>query len=150
MIDRRKMLLQSIGVIGMVTLTGPIAFANDAIIVYKSPTCGCCNAWIDHLQAAGFSVRARNVADMTSIKTRHGVPVSMRSCHTAIVGEYVIEGHVPADDIRRLLDEGQQVAGLAVPGMPAGSPGMEMTGHQDQYTVWSFSGDRVEAFAQHN
>ncbi|RED16662.1 DUF411 domain-containing protein [Parasphingopyxis lamellibrachiae] len=108
------------------------------IVVHKSPSCGCCNLWIDHVRAAGFQVRAVDVADTTPIATRLGVPANLRSCHTAEIGGYVIEGHVPAREIRRLLTERSDAAGLAVPGMPLGSPGMEMGDRRENYDVILF------------
>lgn len=96
-----------------------------AIVVYKSPTCECCNRWIEHLEEAGFAVEAHDVDDVVALKAEHGIRPEHQSCHTAIVDGYVIEGHVPADVIARLLRERPDVAGLVVPGMPMGSPGME-------------------------
>ncbi|HCU53027.1 MAG TPA: metal-binding protein [Gammaproteobacteria bacterium] len=113
------------------------AFATE-VTVYKSPTCGCCKQWVTHMQANGFTVKAHDVADIVQYKTANGVPMMLGSCHTAIVGGYVIEGHVPASDIRRLLKERPPVRGLAVPGMPVGSPGMEQGAHQDRYNVLTF------------
>ena len=107
------------------------------ITVYKSPTCGCCTKWVDHLRASGFNVTAHDTADMASVKAKLGVPDGMASCHTAVVSGYVIEGHVPAADIQRLLEEKPKVAGLAVPGMPMGSPGMEGS-RTDKYEVLTF------------
>lgn len=102
------------------------AFAAEAdITVHKDPNCGCCSLWVEHLRAAGFSVDTRDSADVARVKQQHGVPAELASCHTAIVGGYVIEGHVPALAIRRLLAERPDASGLAVPGMPVGSPGME-------------------------
>lgn len=150
MIDRRSLLLQSIGAIGLASIAAPAVFADNSIVVYKSRTCGCCNAWIDHLEAAGFSVQARNLADVTAIKTRYNVPQEMWSCHTAIVNDFVIEGHVPAQDIRRLLEQRPQIVGLAVPGMPAGSPGMEVDGYREAYNVWAFGDGQLEAFARYS
>lgn len=95
------------------------------IVVYKTELCGCCNGWVEHLQASGFKVDARNVTDLMSIKRDAGVPASNASCHTALVDGYVVEGHVPADVVKRMLTERPEVAGIAVPGMPVGSPGME-------------------------
>ena len=116
--------------------------------VYKSPTCGCCNKWIDHLESNGFSVNATNVPDVTPIKAENGLPPRLASCHTAIVEGYLVEGHVPAEDIRRLLRERPKVSGLAVPGMPIGSPGME--GHNpERYQVLSFGPEGVSLFATH-
>ncbi|GMQ87891.1 MAG: DUF411 domain-containing protein [Gammaproteobacteria bacterium] len=111
--------------------------ALESIIVYKSPTCGCCSKWVRHLQDNGFEVDAINRNDMGSVKSQAGVPRRLASCHTASIGGYVIEGHVPAADIKRLLQERPAVAGLTVPGMPMGSPGMEGP-RQDKYKVLTF------------
>lgn len=108
------------------------------VVVYKSPTCGCCKEWVKHMQANGFSVTSHNVDDIVRYKTANGVPLTLGSCHTAKVDGYVIEGHVPASDIKRLLKERPPVIGLAVPGMPSGSPGMEQGGHKDRYDVLTF------------
>lgn len=113
------------------------AFATE-ITVYKSATCGCCKEWVKHLQANGFSVKAHDVSDLMSYKTANGVPMKLSSCHTATVEGYAIEGHVPASDIKRLLKERPAVSGLAVPGMPVGSPGMEQGAHKDRYEVLTF------------
>lgn len=112
--------------------------AATLVTVHKTPTCGCCNAWIDHLRAEGFAVEAIDVADTTPVARRLGVPDELRSCHTAEVGGYAIEGHVPAVEIRRLLAERPDAAGLAVPGMPLGSPGMEVNGRSQPYEVILF------------
>ena len=114
---------------GSVFLLASGATADSATIqVYKTPTCGCCTKWIDHLRAAGFEVEATDMPDLTTFKAMNGVPDGLTSCHTAMVEGYVIEGHVPASDITKLLQERPKIAGLAVPGMPMGSPGME---HRD-------------------
>ncbi|HWV56506.1 MAG TPA: DUF411 domain-containing protein [Longimicrobiales bacterium] len=107
------------------------------ITVYKSPTCGCCTAWEEHLRAHGFVVESRPTVDMVAVKTAHAIPASLSSCHTAIVDGYIIEGHVPADLIARLLKERPDVRGLTVPGMPMGSPGMEGP-YKDPYDVLTF------------
>jgi len=104
------------------------------IIVYKSPTCGCCKKWVKYLEGAGFNVKSVNKTNMSPIKSKFDVKKQYQSCHTAKVGEYFIEGHVPASDIKKLLKQNPNVKGLAVPGMPMGSPGME--GHRkDRYSV---------------
>jgi hypothetical protein len=108
------------------------------VIVYKSPTCGCCGAWIDHLRANDFRVVVRDTSDVGAVKRRLGVLPTLVSCHTAIINGYVIEGHVPADDIIRLLEERPKIVGLAVPGMPAGSPGMEDAQPHVPYDVIAF------------
>ena len=105
--------------------------------MYKSPTCGCCSEWIKHLEENGFSVKAEDLRNVNQIKAELGVPNKLRSCHTAKIGDYVIEGHVPAQEITRLLKERPQVKGLAVPGMPMGSPGMEGP-RKDRYDVLTF------------
>ncbi len=105
--------------------------------VYKTSTCGCCSKWVDHLKQNGFTVKATDVADINEVKTRHGVPAEGASCHTALVGGYVVEGHVPAASVRRLLRERPAVVGIAVPGMPIGSPGMEGP-NPEAYDVLSF------------
>ena len=110
-------------------------------VVYKSPTCGCCNAWVTHMRESGFRVETHDTEAVDSVKDNGGVPQGARSCHTARVGQYVIEGHVPADLIRQLLREHpQDVAGLAVPGMVTGSPGMEGPNPQ-HYDVIAFTKD---------
>lgn len=128
----------------------PETNALPLMVVHKTPTCGCCNAWVDHLRAAGFTVEAVDVDDTSPIAARLGVPDSLRSCHTAEIGGYAIEGHVPARDIRRLLSQRPQAAGLAVPGMPLGSPGMEMGDRRDNYEVVQFDRDgTTQTFASY-
>ncbi len=105
--------------------------------IYKSPYCGCCSQWARHLRAYGFKTSIRNLENLEPVKAAHGVPGPLHSCHTALVDGYVIEGHVPADLIRRLLSERPDLAGLAVPGMPSSAPGMDQpTG--ERYDVMSF------------
>ena len=106
-------------------LIGQTATAGPQLRVWKSPRCGCCGKWVEYLRDNGFEVKVFNTGDVTRIKRRYGVPLELGSCHTATVGDYVIEGHVPADSIRRLLAEQPRARGLAVPRMPMGSPGME-------------------------
>jgi len=105
--------------------------------VYKSPTCGCCGAWVEHMAAAGLRLRVEDVADVTPTKRAQSVPGHLASCHTALIDGYVFEGHVPAAQVRRLLAERPDVRGLAVPGMPIGSPGMEGP-TPAPYTVYAF------------
>jgi hypothetical protein len=109
-----------------------------AITVYKSPTCECCGRWIEHLKKSGFEVTVVDMDDVTPVKQKYGVPSSATSCHTSLVGGYAIEGHVPADLIRKLLRERPAVAGIAAPGMPVGAPGMEMGSRKDAYDVVAF------------
>lgn len=106
--------------------------------VWKSPTCGCCNDWIKHLEDNGFKVKAVNVPDSRHVRAKFGMPAKLGSCHTALVGGYVVEGHVPAREIKRLLREKPSALGITVPGMPIGSPGMDgpvYKGVQDPYDV---------------
>ena len=105
--------------------------------MYKDPSCGCCTKWIDHLRAHGFAVTARDMDDMDEVKATFGVPGKLQSCHTATLGSYVVEGHVPADVIQKMLKERPRILGLAVPGMPVGSPGME-GGRAQHYDVVAF------------
>jgi hypothetical protein len=109
-----------------------------AMTVYKDPNCGCCKEWVTHVRKAGFTVTVRDTADMESVKASFGVPAGLGSCHTARVGTYTIEGHVPADLIVKLLKDKPVARGLAVPGMPMGSPGMEQGGQKDAYDVLLF------------
>lgn len=109
--------------------------------VYKSPTCGCCSKWVDHLKANGFKVRSHDTHDVVAHKARLGVPYGYGSCHTAEVGGYLVEGHVPAKEIKRLLKEKQRARGLVVPAMPIGSPGMEEGSRKDPYEVFLVNRD---------
>lgn len=117
--------------------------------VFKSPYCGCCGAWINRMRLAGFQVRVFEMEDVSSVKERLGVPEDLQSCHTAVIHGYVIEGHVPASDIRRLLSARPMAAGLAVPGMPVGSPGMEQGNRRDPYQVILFSRSGRSAFSRY-
>jgi hypothetical protein len=135
----------------LAAVAAPIGFAQQAqkIDVFKSPTCGCCEKWVTHLRSSGFAPTATNVDDMSAVKTRHHIPAALESCHTALVGGYVIEGHVPAADIRRLLKERPAIAGLAAPGMPSGSPGMEAP-NAKPYDVLAFDKQgKTRVFATH-
>ncbi len=132
-----KPLLSSANAIGpLATNPRDHAGALPLVFVHKSPTCGCCGAWVEHMRSAGFEVEVRDSDDLNPIKKSLGVPADKASCHTAQVGDYFVEGHVPADDVKRLLAEHPDARGLAVPGMPAGSPGMEVpVGQEQPYAV---------------
>jgi hypothetical protein len=117
---------------------GPAQAKAEEVTVYKSPTCGCCGKWIDHMKAAGFAIKVVDMDDITEIKQASGVPMKLRTCHTAGVGNYVIEGHVPADLVKKMLAEKPAAAGIAVAGMPVGSPGMEVGTQKDPYEVVLF------------
>jgi hypothetical protein len=123
--------------------------ALPTIEVWKSPTCNCCSKWIDYLRREGFKVVAHNENAMNPLKTKLGVPPELASCHTGMVDGYVIEGHVPAADIRKLITEKPKAIGLAVPGMPIGSPGMEQGDRKDAYETRLFSADSSSVFATH-
>jgi hypothetical protein len=124
------------------------AKAAPLIVVNKDPSCGCCSSWVEHLRGAGLDTQVRESSDLGPLKRRLGIPAVLESCHTAEIGGFVIEGHVPASAIRRLLTERPAAIGLAVPGMPIGSPGMEVPGTPDEtYEVVLFgpAGQRVFA-----
>ena len=158
MINRRRVTarLLAVGLMGAIAflcgliIPSPAMAAAADITVYRSPTCSCCGQWIDHMQAAGFHVQDIVTEDMATIKAEYGVPEKMASCHTAIAGGYLIEGHVPAADVQRLLSERPDILGIAAPGMPIGSPGMESGPRVDSYTVFSFDQTGETAtFAEH-
>lgn len=143
----------------LLLITGLLAAFNIAaeeaanpleMTVYRSPTCGCCENWQDHVKENNFTIKDIVSDDMDAIKKKHGIPAQLGSCHTAIIGGYVIEGHVPAKDIQKLLKEKPDVVGITAPGMPAGSPGMEMGNRKDDYRVMSFDKDgNFKVFAEH-
>ena len=123
--------------------------AEAAITIYKSPTCGCCTQWADHLQKNGFAVKTVDSLDLSRIKAMSGVKPELASCHTAFVDGYVIEGHVPADDIKRLLSEHPEARGLTVPGMPAGSPGMDSPTPEHYQVLLIDKAGNTSVFAAH-
>jgi len=128
---------------------GSAAFAAE-MSVTKTPWCGCCAAWITHMREAGFDVTVHEEEDLTAIKDKMGVEPKLQSCHTGEVEGYVIEGHVPAEDVLRLLAERPKARGLTVPGMPVGSPGMEMGDRKDAYDVFLIKEDgTTELFSKH-
>lgn len=141
----------------MFSLVAPLALlacsqaaAATVVDVVKSPTCGCCTAWVEHLRKSGMEVRVTEVEDTSPTAKKLGVPDDLRSCHTASVGGYAVEGHVPAGDIRRLIAEKPQAAGIAVPGMPMGSPGMGEAGEGPGYATILFDrAGKRKVFAQH-
>lgn len=120
--------------------------------VYKSATCGCCHNWVEHARENGFTVKTIDTESLSTVKADLGVPSQLQSCHTVVVGNYLVEGHVPAADVKRLLAEKPAVRGIAVPGMPIGSPGMEqgpVSGYQ-KYAVIAFTAQgRTSVFARH-
>ena len=128
------------GLVVLPSLAQAVA-AGTPITVYKTPTCGCCKEWVAHLEKNGFSPKTHDLSDLSETKDALGVPNALRSCHTAVLGRYVFEGHVPADLIKKVVAEKPAILGLAVPGMPAGSPGMEVPGRKDAYDVIAFTRD---------
>jgi hypothetical protein len=129
----------------------PVASKLPTVLVHKSPTCGCCGAWVDHMRAAGFTVEVDETSAMGEVKERVGIPPGKGSCHTSEVGGYFVEGHVPAEDIIRLLTEKPKARGITAPGMPIGSPGMEVHGQgSPRYQVELVRNDgSTEVFAEH-
>jgi hypothetical protein len=122
---QRRSFLVGIAVAGVVLATPAAAAAAEVVEVYKSPQCGCCDKWVDHLRASGFSVNVNVVSRTDAYRSKAGVPASLGSCHTGFVGGYAVEGHVPAADIKRLLAQRPSARGLVVPQMPQTSPGMD-------------------------
>ncbi|QPK62316.1 DUF411 domain-containing protein [Methylomonas sp. LL1] len=146
---RLKMMVSTILLATSMTTTAEEAVDRE-MTVYRSPTCGCCGKWIEHVSQNHFAIKDIVSDDMQAIKQKYGVPEKLASCHTAIVDGYVIEGHVPAADIQKLLQTKPKVVGISAPGMPMGSPGMEMGGRQDNYDVVSFdSAGNVQVFSEH-
>ena len=138
--------------IGAAAQQKPAATAAQKVTVYKTSSCGCCRLWVDHLKANGFDVQAMDVssADVRAVSKAAGLPDDGASCHTAKVGNYVVEGHVPASDIKRMLKEKPAIAGIAAPGMPMGSPGMEQGGAKEAYDVVAFTKDgKMTVYSKH-
>jgi hypothetical protein len=145
--------IMAVVVAGVVSLGGLVAAqrtTGPTVEVFKSPTCGCCANWVKHLEAHGFATKVTDIDDMTQIKSKYGVPGRLQSCHTGVVNGYVLEGHVPAAEVQRLLKERPAVVGVAVPGMPVGSPGMEVGNTVQPYDVLTFNKQgQTTVFASH-
>ena len=121
-----------------------------SMTVMKSPSCGCCSKWVEHVRAHGFNVKAVNVDDIMAVKAKAGIPQKLASCHTTLVGGYVVEGHVPPADIKKLLAQKPKARGIAVAGMPAGSPGMEAGAFREPYqTILIKTDGSTSVFARH-
>ena len=138
----------------LIVATGLLALGSAAhaatMIVHKSASCGCCSKWVEHVQKHGFSVKVVNVDDIMAVKAKAGIPDRLASCHTSMVGGYVIEGHVPAADIKKLLASKPKAKGLALPGMPMGSPGMEHGDHRQPFQTLLVKADGSTAvFTRH-
>jgi hypothetical protein len=148
MTSRRNFVKTFAAVMALGALPRARAQSSPAMTMYMSPACGCCEEWEKHVRAAGFRVDKHKLGDVVPMKKKLGVPEDLHSCHTATVGDYVIEGHVPAADVKRLLAERPKVKGLAVPGMVAGSPGMEQ-GRPQSYATLAFDERGARVFARH-
>lgn len=147
---RVKMLLSAVLLASSIGVQAEQATADKEITVYRSPTCSCCGKWIEHVKQSHFVIKDIISDDMQAIKQKYGVPAKLASCHTAIVDGYVVEGHVPAADIEKLLETKPDVVGISAPGMPMGSPGMEMGARADDFDVMSFDkAGNVQVFAEH-
>ncbi len=145
---RRKLML-ALAPLAVLACAGSAAAATLAVT--KTASCGCCAHWVEHMKKAGFTVTVRNVEDVSPTARRLSVPAKLRSCHTAEIDGYAIEGHVPAADVKRLLAERPKAAGIAVAGMVMGSPGMEHGGHKQPYQVILFDkAGNTRVFASHN
>jgi hypothetical protein len=127
-----------ISLVAVATTSWAATEAPIDVTVHRSPTCSCCEKWVSHLKANNFNVTDIVTDDMQSVKNKFGVRAEMASCHTAIINGYVVEGHVPANDIKQLLKTKPSIVGISVPGMPTGTPGMEMGDKKDAYDVVSF------------
>jgi hypothetical protein len=149
---KRRVLLQAIlASASSVTLCAPLlarAAAAPVVEVYRSEDCGCCEGWVEHLKANGFTVKAQNVANPSDYREKFGIPRELGSCHTGLVQGYALEGHVPASEIKRLLAERPKAKGLAVPSMPLGSPGME-GGRSDPHDVFLVQADGRRSIYKH-
>ena len=140
------------GLLAMVLFYGCMAVAEKPvdIVVHRSPTCSCCGKWVEHLKQNNFNVKDIVTEDVQSVKDQYGVGKDLASCHTAIVEGYVVEGHVPANDIKTLIKNKPKIVGITVPGMPSGTPGMEMGGKKDAFDIISFDKkDQRQVFSSH-
>ena len=142
LITRRRVLL-GLGTVAVAAAGGYVLFQPEQtmaeeVVVYKDPSCGCCGSWVTHMRNNGFAVRVHETEDMDPVKMKAGVPEDLASCHTAFVGDYWVEGHVPASDVKRMLSERPSIKGLTIPGMPADAPGMD-GGSGEPYTVLAYA-----------
>ena len=146
----RRSVLAAVVLLTGAAVLGAQRGTPPSVDVFKTPTCGCCGKWVEHLRASGFRVNVTDMADLSKIKAANGIPARLQSCHTATVDGYVVEGHVPAQDVKRLLKERPAVAGVAVAGMPMGSPGMEVNNIVHPYDVMAFDKQgKSRLFASH-
>ncbi len=144
-----KLRLHSLLLIAVLGSAPVFAQSSAPVEVFKSPYCGCCGKWVEHLRQNGFEVKTHDVEDVTAARKKTGMPDRLGSCHTAKIGGYVVEGHVPAADIQRLLKEKPRALGLAVPSMPPGSPGMDSAKPIPYQTLLVRTDGTTQVFAQH-
>lgn len=144
-----KLRLHSLLLIAVLGSAPVLAQSSAAVEVFKSPYCGCCGKWVEHLRQNGFQVNTHDVEDVTAARKKMGMPDRLGSCHTAKIGGYVVEGHVPAADIQRLLKEKPRALGLAVPSMPPGSPGMDSAKPMPYQTLLVRIDGTTQVFTQH-
>lgn len=143
----RRSFLAALPLVAGAGIRAVSAAERPVVVMHKDPSCGCCGAWADHIATAGFPTRIIEETRINAVKARLGVPAALWSCHTAEVDGYILEGHVPAASLIRLLAERPAIRGLAVPGMPVGSPGMEVPGVvADTYDVMAFGADAPSVF----
>lgn len=145
-LNRRTLLIAA----SAAAAAGPALAEDRRMTAYKTPWCGCCDGWVAHTRAAGWTVEVVEREDLAPIRARYGVPDRYAGCHTAVAGAYAIEGHVPAADVERLLRERPMAVALAAPGMPAGSPGMEAAGRQPYVTLLIDRAGQTVVFGRHN
>ncbi len=150
-INRRDVLSRfGFGALALAASTPGLAANYPPIAAYRNPGCGCCEKWAEHLRQAGFTVTMEDDPALDERRAKLGVPAELAGCHSAIMGDYVIEGHVPAEDIVSFLASNSNARGLAVPGMPVGSPGMESSEPAEAYDVFVFTADgKSEVYARH-
>ncbi len=150
-INRRDALWRfGAGAVAFAAVMPAVAANYPTIAAYRNPGCGCCEKWAEHLRQAGFAVTMEDDSSLDERRSKLGVPVVLAGCHTAMMGEYILEGHVPAEDILTLLAKNPAARGLAVPGMPMGSPGMEMGAEPEAYDVFIFTADGTsQVYARH-
>jgi hypothetical protein len=139
-IKRKTVMSRMLPIVALALTPHAVHAKAEDVTAYQTPACGCCTSWVGHLQKNGFNITARVLSDISPVKDKYRVPVALRSCHTSVVGGYVIEGHVPADTIKRLLRERPLAAGLAAPGMPQSAPGMDNPGQPYEVIIFGSFG----------
>lgn len=149
---KRPAIFSGLSALVISLMAGSFALADTlpSVTMYKDPNCGCCDGWADHMKAAGFQVDIKIENNMSQIKTHAGIAPQLASCHTAMVNGYIVEGHVPASAVKKMLETRPEITGLAVPGMPTGSPGMEIEGQEDDiYHVIAFDQQKAGSFGRY-